>query len=60
VAGAGDSVDADAPVERALVDGRLDAIETTRNRLCTPAVEVDLPPGLASTSTGQLPTLLII
>jgi hypothetical protein len=28
VVGAGDSVDADAPVERALVDGRLDAIET--------------------------------
>jgi hypothetical protein len=50
VAGAGDSDHADAPMERALVDGRLHAIETTRNRWCAPAVEVDLPLGLASMS----------
>jgi hypothetical protein len=49
VAGADDSDRADAPVERAFVDGRLDAIETW-NRWCSPVVEVDLPPGLASTS----------
>jgi hypothetical protein len=50
VARAGDSDRADAPVESALVDRRLDAIETMRNRWCAPTVEVDLPPGLASTS----------
>jgi hypothetical protein len=50
VARVGDSDRSDAPVERALVDGRLDAIETTRNRWCAPVVEVDLPPSLASTS----------
>jgi hypothetical protein len=50
VAGAGDSDRADALMERALVDGRLDAIETMRNMWCAPAMEVDLPPGLASTS----------
>jgi hypothetical protein len=47
---AGDIDCVDAPVERALVDGRLDAIETTRNRWCAPTVEVDLAPGLASMS----------
>jgi hypothetical protein len=51
VAGAGGNDHVDAPVERALVDGRLDAIETTRNRWCPPTVEVDLLPCLTSTST---------